>query len=75
VVKPSPKRRVVDHPKATHPVGERRACGLVRQARAVYPYRSRRDPRTEVRARMREIAAERVRYGYRKIRRPLRLSD
>lgn len=67
-MKPSPKRRVVDHLKAVYRVSERRACGLVRQARSVYHYRSRRDPRTEVRARMREIAAARVRYGYRKIR-------
>lgn len=67
-MKPSPKRRVVDHLKVTYQVSERRACGLVRQARSVYHYRSRRDPRTEVRARMREIAAARVRYGYRKIR-------
>ena len=56
-----PKRRVVDHLKATYQVSERRACGLVRQARPVYHYCSRRDPRTEVRARMREIAAARVR--------------
>ena len=68
MVKPSPKRRVVDHLKATYRVSERRACALVRQARSVYHYRSRRDPRTEIRARMREIAAARVRYGYRKIR-------
>ena len=65
---PSPKRRVVDHLKAAYQVSERRACTLVRQARSVYRYRSRRNPRTEVRARMREIAAARVRYGYRKIR-------
>jgi putative transposase len=68
VVKSSPKRRVVDHLKATYRVSERRACGLVKQARSVYHYRSYRDPRTEVRVRMREIAAARVRYGYRKIR-------
>lgn len=67
-MKPSPKRRVVDHLKATYRVSERRACGLVNQARSVYHYRSYRDPRTEVRVRMREIAAARVRYGYRKIR-------
>jgi putative transposase len=68
VVKPSPKRKIVDHLKASYRVSERRACGLVHQARTVYHYRSRRNPRTEVRARMREIAAVRVRYGYRKNR-------
>jgi putative transposase len=49
--------------KVTYRVSERRACGLVKQARSVYHYRSYRDPRTEVRVRMREIAAARVRYG------------
>ena len=67
-MKPSPKRRIVDHLKASYRVSERRACGLVKQARTVYHYQSRRDPRTEVRSRMRELAAARVRYGYRKIR-------
>ena len=36
--------------------------------RATYRYRSRLDPRTELRMRIREIAQARVRYGYRKIR-------
>jgi putative transposase len=36
--------------------------------RATFRYRSHRDPRTELRIRIREIAQVRVRYGYRKIR-------
>jgi hypothetical protein len=36
--------------------------------RATFRYRSYRDPRTELRMRIREIAQARVRYGYRKIR-------
>jgi putative transposase len=36
--------------------------------RATFRYRSLRDPRTELRTRIREIAQVRVRYGYRKIR-------
>jgi len=68
VVEPSPKRRVVDHLKCAYVISERRACRLLRLARTSYRYRSRRDPRTALRSRMREIAAARVRYGYRKIR-------
>jgi len=68
VVKPSPKRRVIDHLRATYRISERKACRLVYQQRSVYRYRSHRDPRTELRTRMREIAASRIRYGYRKIR-------
>ena len=68
MVEPSPKRRIVDHLKCSYPVSERRACRLLRFARTSYHYRSRRDPRTALRQRMREIAAARVRYGYRKIR-------
>ena len=35
--------------------------------RATFRYHSHRDPRTELRIRIREIAQARVRYGYRKI--------
>jgi transposase InsO family protein len=34
---------------------------------ALYRYESRRDPRTELRERIREIAQVRVRYGYRRV--------
>ena len=36
-------------------------------ARASLQYRSRRDPRTALRMRLRELAAARVRYGYRRL--------
>ena len=51
-----------------YPISERRACRIVRCARASYRYCSHRDPHTALRQRMREIAQVRVRYGYRKIR-------
>ena len=59
---------MVDHLKCVYIVSERRACRLLRLTRTSYRYRSRRDPRTALRQRMREIAGARVRYGYRKIR-------
>jgi len=46
---------------------ERRGCWVIGIARAVNAYRSRRRSRTELRERTREIAAMRMRYGYRKI--------
>ena len=45
----------------------RRACRLVKQTRSVHYYRSVKNPRHDLRARMREIAQTRVRYGYRRI--------
>ncbi len=38
-----------------------------RMSRRTYRYSSYKDPRTELRMRIREIAQARVRYGYRKI--------
>ena len=48
-------------------VSERRACRVGRMSRGTYRYRSHKDPRTELRMRIREIAQARVRYGYRKL--------
>ena len=48
-------------------VSARQACRTFRCARATYQYQSRRDPRTALRQRMRELTQTRVRYGYRKI--------
>lgn len=50
-----------------HGYSERRACRLARQYRSVQKYQSVLDPRTALRQRMKEIAATRVRYGYRRI--------
>ena len=45
----------------------RRACRLVKQTRSTQYYRSIKDPRRDLRARMHEIARTRVRYGCRRI--------
>ncbi len=68
MVRPSHKRVVVRYLGTAYPISERRACRTVRCARASYRYRSYRNPRTEFRQRIREMAQTRVRYGYRKIR-------
>jgi putative transposase len=59
---------VVEYLRDSYRVSERRACRVARMNRATFRYRSHRDPRTELRMRIREIAQVRVRYGYRKIR-------
>ena len=48
-------------------MSERRACGLVNVSRMTMRYASRRDD-TMLRARLRELAAHRRRWGYRKLR-------
>lgn len=50
-----------------HRISQRRACRLVKQHRSNQHYRSVKDPRDDLRRRMREIAQVRVRYGYRRI--------
>ena len=46
---------------------QRRACGLVGMAPRVYRYRSRRPDDGELRRRLRELAGERRRFGYRRL--------
>jgi putative transposase len=48
-------------------LSEKRACGLIGITRWINRYRSRRDPQSELRMRIRELAGSRVRYGYRRI--------
>ncbi len=66
-MKPSRKRPLVTSLSHGYPVSARRACRTLQCARATYQYRSRRDPRTALRQRLRELTQSRVRYGYRKI--------
>jgi putative transposase len=48
-------------------MSERRACGLVKVSRSLYRYRSRAKDQAVLRGRIRDLAATRVRYGYRRI--------
>ena len=48
-------------------LSERRACSIVGADRKMIRYRSRRPPETELRARLRELANERRRFGYRRL--------
>jgi len=48
-------------------IGIRRACGLVRQNRSTNYYESQAKDQTALRIRLRDLAASRVRYGYRRL--------
>jgi len=66
-MKPARKRQMVDHTRATWRVSIRRACRALPVDRSTYHYRSRRAGQAELSERIKEIAATRVRYGYRRI--------
>jgi hypothetical protein len=57
----------VDHARAIWQVSIRRACRALPVNRSTYHYRSRRAGQAHLITRIREIAATRVRYGYRRI--------
>ena len=66
-MKPVRKRQLVDHARATWQVSIRRACRALPVDRSTYHYRSRRAGQAQLTERIKEIAATRVRYGYRRI--------
>jgi len=67
MVGPAAKRDCVAHLKATMGLSERRACSIVDADRTMIRYRSRRPPDTALRARLRDLANERKRFGYRRL--------
>tara|TARA_R110000787_G_scaffold4651_1_gene17670 strand:- start:9813 stop:10169 length:357 start_codon:yes stop_codon:yes gene_type:complete len=60
-------KQVVDYVRASHGYSERRACRLTQQNRSTQRKPLRRDPLTELRQRMHEIVATRIRFGYRRV--------
>ena len=71
-MKPAQKRAVVRYFRTGFRVSERRACHLVGVARSSYRYRSQAADQTALRLRLRDLAATRVPYGYRRLHVPLR---
>jgi putative transposase len=67
MARPALKRQAVVYIVDHYPVARRRACRIIRQHRSVQYYKSCKDPRTALRARMRELAQVRMRYGYRRL--------
>jgi putative transposase len=66
-VRPRHRRELGRWTQAAFVVSERRVSRLLPIQLATLRYRSRRDPQTALRIRLRELAANRVRFGYRRL--------
>jgi putative transposase len=67
VVTPSCRRDVVQHLQQAYQVSERCACRATGFPRSTQRYCSQAAPQVELRLRLKELAATRVRYGYRRL--------
>ncbi|MGL4528801.1 MAG: IS3 family transposase [Aestuariivirga sp.] len=67
MVGPAVQRDAVAHLQAVMGLSERRACSIVGADRKMIRYQSRRPPDAELRTRLRELANERRRFGYRRL--------
>jgi putative transposase len=67
VVTPAAERKAVAHLVSSHGMSERRACKAIGCCRMTMRYRSRRDDDGGVRERMKALAHERRRFGYRRL--------
>ena len=69
------RRAAVTHVRSYAAISERRACAVVRAARSTVRYESKRPPRIEERERLKTLAAEKPRWGYRLLHVLLRRED
>ena len=67
MVTPALKREAVAHLEATHGMSERRACRVIGVDRASMRYRARGPGDAELRHRLKALAHERRRFGYRRL--------
>jgi putative transposase len=67
MVTPAAKREATAHLQEAYAVSQRRACSVLRIDRSSMRYRRRRADDGPLRAKIREIASERRRFGYRRI--------
>ena len=67
MVGPAAKREAVAHLRSVLHMSERRACSLVAADRKMVRYRTRRRPDVELRNRLRHLANQRRRFGYRRL--------
>jgi len=67
VVAPAAKRKAVAHLVQAHEMSERRACSLVGADRTMIRYRRRRPDDADLRERLRSLAGQRRRFGYRRL--------
>ena len=67
MVTPAAKREAVAHLQALLDVSERRACRVIAADRTVIRYQSRRDDDGALREKLRDLAHQRRRFGYRRL--------
>lgn len=67
MVTPAARREAVAHLVTVHEMSQRRACIITGVDRSMVRYRSRRPDDAELRERLRTLAAERRRFGYRRL--------
>ena len=67
MVRPAAKREAVAHLREHFQMSERRACSLLAADRKTIRYTSRRPPETELREKLRDLANQRRRFGYRRL--------
>lgn len=67
MVTPAAKREAVAHLQALLDVSERRACRVIAADRSVVRYASRRDDDAGLREKLRDLAYQRRRFGYRRL--------
>jgi putative transposase len=67
MVTPVARREAADHLHEAYGVSQRRACKVIGADRSSVRYRSRRPDDADLRARLRELAAQRRRFGYRRL--------
>ncbi len=66
-MKPGPRRALIQEVRVAYEVSERRACTALGFPRSSQRYQSVREDRADLRIRLRDLAAVRVRYGYRRL--------
>jgi putative transposase len=67
VVTPAAKREAVAYLEASLEVSERRACAIIAADRSAVRYRAKRPDDAALRARLRDLADQRRRFGYRRL--------
>ncbi|WP_170004130.1 IS3 family transposase [Pseudopontixanthobacter vadosimaris] len=67
VLTPAAQREAVAHLQACHGMSERRTCRVIDADRKSVRYRSKRDDDAELREKLRELANQRRRFGYRRL--------
>ena len=67
MVRPAGKRKVVSHLVSAHGLSQRRACRLANLNLSTWQYEARKQDHDALRGRLKELAGERRRFGYRRL--------